>query len=165
MYPGSYDPDCIVQKSPTTNTTNKRKRRKCLSTKKIKQPNPITLNDATEGVEPEEKEVELLMEQKEHELKNNVVIEEKEVLGNNDSESSTIEIEMETSDTNVIEESQPLEEVGVACDIVNSEVNLVTRCTPEMKLINSSSTPSFDQSTSSLVNDESMEHQSIRYLI
>ena len=169
MSPGSYDPDCEVQKHPTTNTTNKRKRRKCLPTKKIKKPNTITLNDAAEGVGLEEKEVELLMEQKEPKLKSNVnslVTKDKELLGNSDSESSsTMEVEIETSNTNVIEGTRPLEKVGVACEIVDSEVNFVTSCTPEIKLINSNSTPSLDHSTSSLVHDESLEHQSIRYLI
>ena len=175
--PGSYDPDCIIQKPPTTNTTNKRKRRKRLSTKRIKKPNIVTLNEVTEVMEPEEKEVEpkgldpeeveLLMEQEEPELKNyihTVFIEGEELLGNSD-ELSLMEVEVETPNIDVIEESQPLEEGGVACDNVNSEANLVTSSTPDIELINSSSTPSLDDSTSSLVHDESSEQQSIRYLI
>ena len=188
--PGSYDPDCVIQKPPTTNNTNKRKRRKRLSTKRIKKPNIVTLNEVTQGVGPEEKgvepkevepeekevkpkgvdseEVELLMEQEEPELKNDVhtvIIEDKELLGNSDGESSLMEVEGETTNIDVIEESQPLEEGGVAHDNVNSEVNLVTSSTPDIELINSSSTPSLDDSTSSLVHEESSEHQSIRYLI
>ena len=186
--PGSYDPDCIIQKPPTTNNTNKRKRRKRLSTKRIKKPNIVTLNEVTEGVELQEKEVEakgvepqekevepkgvdpeeveLLMKQEEPELKNDVhtvLIEEEELLGNSD-ESSLMEVEMKTPNIDVIEESQPLEEGGVACDNINSEANLVTSSTPDIELINSSSTPSLNDSTSSLVHDESSEHQSIRYL-
>ena len=182
--PSSYDPDCIIQKPPTTNNTNKRKRRKRLSTKRIKKPNIVTLNEVTEGVELQEKEVEpekkeadpkeldpeeveLLMEQEEPELKNDVhtvLIEEEELLGNSD-ESSLMEVEVKAPKIDVIEESQPLEEGGVACDNVNSEANLVTSSTPDIELINPSSTPSLDDSTSSLVHDESSEHQSIRYLI
>ena len=176
--PGSYDPDCVIQKPPTTNNTNKRKRRKRLSTKRIKKPNIVTLNEVTRGVGPEEKEVkpkgvdseevELLMEQEEPELKNDVhtvIIEDKELLGNSDGESSLMEVEGETTNIDVIEESQPLEEGGVAHDNVNSEVNLVTSSTSDIELINSSSTPSLDDSTSSLVHEESSDRQSIRYLI